>query len=84
MTEAGYPELTMVSWYGLHAPAGTPDSVVRTLAEAARLATADPEVRRSAARAGGEAAFLGTAEFTAFLDEDHSRWVRTVAALRPR
>jgi tripartite-type tricarboxylate transporter receptor subunit TctC len=27
MTEAGYPELTMVSWYGLHAPAGTPDSV---------------------------------------------------------
>jgi tripartite-type tricarboxylate transporter receptor subunit TctC len=83
-TEVGYPELTIVSWYGLHAPTGTPDSVVRALAEAARLATADPEVRESAARAGGEAAFLDTAGFAAFMDEDRSRWARTVAALKPR
>jgi tripartite-type tricarboxylate transporter receptor subunit TctC len=56
----------------------------RALAEAARLATADPEVRESAARAGGEAAFLDTAGFAAFMDEDRSRWARTVAALKPR
>jgi tripartite-type tricarboxylate transporter receptor subunit TctC len=31
MAEAGYPEATMVQWFGLFAPAGTPASVVQRL-----------------------------------------------------
>jgi tripartite-type tricarboxylate transporter receptor subunit TctC len=82
VTEAGYPDVVVVSWYGLFAPSGTPPEVIRTVAAAARAATADTEVRESAARAGGEAAFLDTADFAAFLAMDRRRWERTVATLR--
>ncbi len=80
--EAGYPDIVVESWYGLHAPAVTPPGVVRRLADAARAATADAEVRATAARAGGETAFLDTTDFTAFLAADSARWANTVAALK--
>ena len=80
--EAGYPDIVVESWYGLHAPAGTDAGIVRALAAAARDATTDAEVRAVAARAGGEAAFLDTAAFTTFLAADRARWATTVAALR--
>ena len=80
--EAGYPDIVVESWYGLHAPAETPASVLGALARAARAATAGAEVRAIAARAGGETAFLDTTEFTAFLAADSARWANTVAALK--
>ena len=80
--EAGYPDIVVESWYGLHAPAGTEASILRALASAARDATTHAEVRAMAARAGGEAAFLGTTDFTAFLATDRERWGTTVSALR--
>ncbi len=80
--EAGYPDIVVESWYGLHAPADTPASVLGALARAARAATAGAEVRAIAARAGGETAFLDTTEFTAFLAADSARWANTVAALK--
>ena len=84
VAESGYPEVIAVSWYGLFAPSGTPPAVIRAIAEAARVATADPAVAESAARAGGETAFLGTEDFTRFLAADRHRWERTVATLRRR
>ncbi len=84
MAEAGYPEVVVVSWYGLFAPTGTPPEVMQTIARAARAATEDQDVRGSAARAGGEAAFLDTADFADFLTVDRRRWERTVATLRAR
>lgn len=80
--EAGFPDTIVVSWYGLHAPAGTPPAVIRAVAEAARAATSDPQVRATAATAGGETAFLGTDDFARFLAGDRERWERTVATLK--
>lgn len=80
--EADYPEIVVESWYGLHAPAGTPAPVLAALAAAARLATAAPEVQATAVRAGGETAFLDGAAFARFIAEDQRRWQGTVAALR--
>lgn len=82
--EAGYPDVVVVSWYGLHAPTGTPTAVIETIADAARVATADPEVQRIAAAAGGETAFLGTADFTTFLARDRQRWEGIVSTLKAR
>lgn len=84
IAEAGYPDLVIVSWYGLHAPAGTPSAVIQSIARAAKDATADQEVRDGAAKAGGETAFLDTKEFAAFLAEDLRRWKRNVAVLAAR
>ena len=41
--EAGLPDYTMVSWYGLVAPAGTPKEVVDRLNAAANAAAKTPE-----------------------------------------
>lgn len=43
--EAGFPAATVNSWYGLHAPAGTPPEVIHKLSEAMKAATALPEVK---------------------------------------
>ena len=80
--EAGFPEATALSWYGLHAPAGTPPEAIQKLEAAMRAATATPEVKGSLINAGGEEAFLGTAEFTAFLKTDAERWEKLVKMIK--
>jgi tripartite-type tricarboxylate transporter receptor subunit TctC len=82
--EAGYPDTVVLSWYGLHAPTGTPAAVIQAVAEAAWAAALDPSVIATAATAGGETAFLGTDDFAQFLTKDRERWERTVATLRKR
>jgi tripartite-type tricarboxylate transporter receptor subunit TctC len=77
--EAGYPDVIAESWYGLHAPAGTPAAILKAVAEAARIATADAKARETAAKAGGETAFLDTADFAAMLKRDRERWEKIVA-----
>ena len=82
IAEAGYPEATALSWDGLHAPAGTPPAVLRKLEAAMQAATATQEVKDRLANAGGEEAFLGTAEFAAFLQSDAQRWEKLVKLIR--
>ncbi|MGQ3310938.1 tripartite tricarboxylate transporter substrate-binding protein, partial [Reyranella sp.] len=57
--EAGYPDTIVLSWYGLHAPTGTPAAIIEAVTEAARAASLDPDVQATAATAGGETALLG-------------------------
>ncbi len=82
IAEAGFPEVTVLSWYGFHVPAGTPADVVRRIAEATGAACAQPEVRERFVAAGGEAAFLGGAEFEAFMKDEQVRWTRFAQASR--
>ncbi len=77
--EAGYPDVVAPSWYGLHAPAGTPPAIVEAIAEAARIATSDAKAQATALKSGGETAFIGTRDFEAFLARDRQRWERIVA-----
>ena len=78
IAEAGYADATALSWYGLHAPAGTPPEVIAKIEAAMRAATATPEVKERLVSAGGEEAFLGTADFKAFLKSDAERWEKLV------
>jgi tripartite-type tricarboxylate transporter receptor subunit TctC len=84
MAEAGFPEVTVVSWYGFHVPAGTPADVVARLSAAVGAAAADPEVRTRTAGVGGELSFLDTAAFAGFLAEDEARWQKFVQVLKTR
>lgn len=81
IAEAGYPGSTVLSWYGLSAPAGTPPEVIRVLATAMQQACATPEVKQRLASAGGEEAFLGTADFTTFLAKDARNWAEVVKVI---
>lgn len=45
MTEAGYPEINVVAWYGYSAPRGTPQPIVNKIVEGFNAALRDPAVR---------------------------------------
>lgn len=84
IAEAGFPAATVNSWYGLHAPVGTPPDVIQKLSEAMKAATALPEVKSRLDSAGGEAAYLGTTEFTQFLSENARQWADAVKLIKTR
>ena len=78
IAEAGFPGATVLSWYGLHAPTGTPAEVIRVLEAAMQQACATNEVKQRLISAGGEEAFLGTRDFAAFLARDTQQWTTVV------
>ena len=82
IAEAGFPEVTVESWYAFHVPTGTPREVVQRLSAAVGAAAAMPEVQARLTTAGGEAAFLGTADFESFLRSDTERWQRFAKAFK--
>jgi len=82
IAEAGFPEVTVESWYAFHVPTGTPREVVQRLSAAVGAAAATSEVQGRLATAGGEAAFLGTADFESFLRTDAERWQRFARAFK--
>ena len=82
IAEAGFPEVTVLSWYGFHVPASTPREVIQKLSAAVGAAAATPEVQARLASAGGEAAFLGVTDFESFLRSDTERWQRFTKAFK--
>lgn len=84
MAESGYPDATVVSWYGFHAPAGTPPEILKRLSDAVGAAALDEATRARTATAGGEIAFMDTESFHRFLDEDSARWTKAIQLIRPR
>ena len=45
LTEAGYPEINVVAWYGYAVPRNTPDSIVDKIVAAFNVALKDPAIR---------------------------------------
>ena len=82
IAEAGFPEVTLISWYGLHAPANTPAAVMRKLEAAVKSAVQKADTQNRLVSAGGEAAYLGTEEFTRFVASDTQMWERINRLLR--
>ncbi len=80
--ELGYPEATALSWYGFHAPAGTPPEVIKKLEAAVAASAATAEVKERLISAGGEEAYLGTADFAAFLKTDSEHWEKVAKSIR--
>lgn len=84
LVESGYPDVTVVSWYGFHAPAGTPASVVKKLAAAVDAAANDPETQARFATANAEPAYEDTAAFQKSLSDEHGKWSKAVSLLEKK
>jgi tripartite-type tricarboxylate transporter receptor subunit TctC len=82
MAEAGFPNATAPSWYGIHVAAGTPADVVRRAARAIEDACAAPEVRARLVAAGGEAAYLEPERFSSFIQTESARWMGLLEEVR--
>ena len=79
MTEAGVP-MQVTAWFGLLAPAGTPDTVVDRLQQSARRAMETPEVRQRFADLGGVPGGETPAEYDAFIAQERKSWAQIVKA----
>lgn len=76
--EAGMPELVVITWYGLFAPAGVkPDIIQRLNAEMVKLMNA-PETRAKLAKVELEAATTTPAEFGKFVRAESDKWGRVI------
>ncbi len=79
MTEAGVP-MQVTAWFGLLAPAGTPEALVNRLQEVARKAMETPEVRQRFADLGGVPGGETPAEYDAFIAQERKSWAAIVKA----
>ncbi len=76
--EAGMPELVVITWYGLFAPAGVkPDVIERLNAEMDKLMNA-PETKSKLAQVELDAATSSPAEFAKFVRVESDKWARVI------
>ena len=68
-------------WYGLLAPAGTPDSIVRTLQRESEAFSDDPKVRERLVAAGVEPASTCGGAFSSQIASEAEAFTRTVRRL---
>jgi len=79
LAESGYPGLEVLSWYGILAPAGVPQEIVRRLnAEINRVLQA-PDVRERFVALGIEPSAGSPEQFAQVIRADTARWARVVS-----
>jgi tripartite-type tricarboxylate transporter receptor subunit TctC len=79
MIEAGVPDCVSVLWFGLAAPAGTPQPIIDKLSRAANEALKAEDVVKSL-RAQTVEVHGGTpADFRQHMESEHKRWAAVVA-----
>ena len=71
VAEQGYPGFETSQWYGLMAPAGTPDAIVQKLAQAAGKS---PAVAERLAAEAAEPSTNTPKEFAEFIKVEAARW----------
>jgi len=81
MAEVGGKELAgfdVTTWFGVMAPAGTPQPVIARLNEAMRKALATSEMRERLSRMGAEPAPTSPGEFAAFIRAELAKYEKVV------
>ena len=74
VAEQGYPGFETSQWYGLLAPAGTPDAIIKKLAEAAAAAAKTPGVADRLAAEAAEPVTTSPKEFADYIATEMKRW----------
>jgi tripartite-type tricarboxylate transporter receptor subunit TctC len=82
--EVGFAEVNTGGWYGLHARAGTPDSVITKLSEALRKALDTDEVKKGLINACVDIGYQDAKDFAAYVKSDAERWRRVVEDVNAR
>jgi tripartite-type tricarboxylate transporter receptor subunit TctC len=73
MAEAGYPGLELAPWFGLVAPAGTPDAVINYIHDVFAEAAADPALQKRLGDDAVEIKISKPKEFAAFIADERER-----------
>ena len=74
-----YPDFTMIQWYGLFAPAGTPEPVLARLRVEVNKSLALPDVKEKLRNAGGvEPWITSPEEFAAEIHSEYAKFAKLV------
>ena len=76
--EAGMPELVMITWYGLAAPAGVRQDIIDRLNVAAVTGMQTPEVKQRLSKVGIESVTNTPAAFASFMGAEVARWAQVI------
>lgn len=78
LAEAGVPDVDVTSWYGILAPARTPQPIVERLQKDIAAVLQLPEIRERYLKGGFEPVGNTPEEFARQIAADHTRWGRVV------
>ena len=78
VAEQGYPGFETTQWYGINAPAKTPEAVIQRLAMEAAKAAKSPKVLERFSADDAEAVGSTPAEYAAFIKNEQARWSKVV------
>jgi tripartite-type tricarboxylate transporter receptor subunit TctC len=78
IAEAGVPTYEAVNWWGLVAPAGTPQPIIDKIHAALSAVQTTPEVQKQFSSEGAEIVQMSVPEFGAFMEKEMKKWERVV------
>ncbi len=78
MAESGFPGFEAVPWFGLLAPAGTPQEVIDKIHDETVKVMALPEVRKKFDELGLESVGNTPAEFAAVIKKETPEWAKVI------
>ena len=81
LAELGVTGYSFYTWYGLLAPAGTPDDVIQKVSEALRVAQGHKDIVERFRTEGTEVTRMSPAEFNTFLKQEHTKLDKLVTDL---
>lgn len=82
VSESGYPEFKVVTWFGLVAPAGTPPAIVDRLNREVADAIRSPEIRKRLTELGAEPTTNSPAEFLDLVRSERETWSKVVKSAK--
>jgi tripartite-type tricarboxylate transporter receptor subunit TctC len=80
MTEAGLKGFDVAPWYGILAPAGTPDAIVQKISSDVSAIIKQPKVMKSLASLGAEVLITSSDQFREMARKDIAKWEPVVKA----
>ena len=82
VAESGVPGFETASWYGVLAPAGTPQTIVERLNREIAAIIRQPDVRERMAGEGADAAGGSPGEFALHIKRELARWSQVIRQAR--
>jgi tripartite-type tricarboxylate transporter receptor subunit TctC len=84
--ESGLPGYQAANWFGIVAPAGTPEPILARLHQELTAAQDSAELKKQFANEGAEAMRMTAAEFGAFIASETDKWGKVVreAGIKPQ
>ncbi len=78
IAEAGLPDYLAENWWGIVAPAGTPEPIIAKVYAASQEALKSPDLLAAFARDGAAPVKMTRQEFAAYVEKEIAKWGRVV------